>query len=220
MFYFLPAIAQSPRTFLPVIRPMPSMQIEWVGRQMSLNGLPMSLKRYRYSGKGEDVVRHYQHAWRGTGTGEVDQLQFKDLTYLTFKQANYIFSVSVRQENSKVVSGEMTVSMVPEVVRADTRTGFPLPDGSRVESRIESFDEGQYTESLDGVCSSSVWSCSHRLISKLEAEGWRIEKLGHSDLGSVISGQRGAEVFQVTFQSGKETGGRETRLFVHWLKSP
>ncbi len=200
---------------LPEIEPMPAMKTVWIARSIRHNGLPMSIRRFTYRGRAEEVIQFYDRRWKGVGVTVKSHTEdgYRVIGYGT---RSHYFSVQVR-DGIRHAEGRLVVSEVGRQPKMETR--FPVPPGARVLSVVESFDGPRIAETLivnDALRSESAVSAWYR--SRLAGGGWVLtsETNGAPGHASVMDFQRGGELVRVMLADGE--AGKGTQLIVNWIK--
>ena len=206
---------------LPVLEVLPKASSQWIAEKMAVNGLLMSVREFKYTGREEDVKRFYVTRWRTKGHGKTTEQRLGFDTILGYELRGYYYSVQYYQKGDVVV-GKLAVSELPKARRVSKqKTDFPLPPNSRLLKKIEYLDQGRRSETLTIRAARSVNSAAEYVANQLENGGW-IQSAGGVENSSLkvhykqIQYQRGAERLQVTFypQAGNK---RKTEILVNWI---
>ncbi len=200
---------------LPEIRPMPGMETRWAARRIRLNGVPMSIRLFTVASPVEEVVAYYQRLWKGRGEIVVEVAGAGERIVGHGDRGHY-FTVQVRPAPAGA-EGSLVVTAMDAPAAA--RTSFPLRRGSRVLSRMESWDAGLLAETLQIRAQHSVASMVSWYRRTLGSRGWKEQLDRTAGPGRVLELQRGGELLQmVVSPPADRAGGAE--ITVNWTKGP
>jgi len=204
---------------LPDLPVPPDSQWSWVAPIMSMNGMAMNIREFRYTGAKEDVIAFYKQYWRRNGNPFIAEERVGSEITLGYTADGFHQSVQIGQAQGALI-GRLVVSVEPGKIVPDFATRFPLPVGSRVIRKIEALDGGVRSETLTLESAGSVGSNTSYLLNSLRQRGWhRVlpgDNLGGSSQKEVLHFQRNHEMMQVVVTLNKSI--RKTVINVHWVK--
>lgn len=203
---------------LPEIEIMPGAEWYWVGRQMALNGIPMSIKMFTARAKSEDLIQFYRSAWKVRGHGKLREDRFGSRVILGFELDGFYFSVQF-DEAKGGVQGKAVVTPVPSSYHSSKQTSLPLPPRSTVLSKVESIDAGRKEETLSIDTRFDVAYVVNFYKSQLLDDGWMLFSAG-GDLqnSAVLNFQKGSELLQLTAKALHHNNSQQTQFLIHWIK--
>lgn len=197
---------------------MPGASWYWVGRQMALDGVPMSIKVFTYPGKPEDVTQFYLSAWKGKGHGKFRNDSLGRRKILGFELDGFFYSVQFEAQGGQV-QGKAVVTPTPTKYRKSRKTALPVPPRSSVASKVESFDVGRKEETLSIESRFDVSYVADFYADQLASDGWLLQsdRGNHID-SATLNFQRGAELLQLTASGLQQGNSKGCQVLIHWLK--
>jgi len=196
----------------------------WAGEKMRINGIPTSIKSFRYKGTSEQVKQFYRHYWRGRGTGQVLESLVGFETVLGFEWRGYYQTVQFYADEG-VIEGKLVVTLMNGKQNlTSVTTRLPLLPGNTVKSRVDSMDNGIVTESTIIRSNRSVAMNLDYLQRELERDGWRqvsdsadLNKNNSFNQARKIILQKANELIHaIAYPPAKNA--RNSELTVHWRK--
>ncbi len=206
---------------LPQIKGLPGMQLQWIGKQMAINGLPMSMRAFNSSSSADQILDAYQGRWKTRGSAQTARSEFDGARSVGMEYRGHYYSVQAA-DASGGSQGVLTVSLTPAEASADFSTRFPLPLGSNVEQKIEAIDNGRRMETLMVTSQQSVGSLTAYVNASMRRQGWVEQNFGNTQLGHrerVLNFQRGAELSQIVVIDNPPAYPGKTLMTVHWVKN-
>lgn len=203
---------------LPEIEVVPGASWYWVGRQMALDGMPMSIKAFSYSGKPDDVVQFYLSTWKGKGHGKVRNDTLGRRKVLGFDLNGFFYSVQFEQAGGQV-QGKAVVSPLPSKYRKSRKSLLPVPPRSSVTSKVESLDLGRREETLSIESRFDVSYVTDFYKDQLSSDGWLLQSVRSDEVESAtLNFQRGAELLQLTARGLQQGNSKGCQVLIHWIK--
>lgn len=203
---------------LPPIEIMPQAQWYWVGQHMAINEIPMAIKMFTYSGKGEDVAAFYRSLWKGKGHGKLSERAMGQRMILGYELDGFYYTIQY-EVSGGVVQGKAVVTPTPLNYKSSKKTQLPLPPRSKVYSKVESLDLGKREETLSLETRFDVSYVVDFYKRELESDGWHLfSSSGDQRKSAVMSFQRGGELLQLTAKALQHSNSHKTQLLIHWLK--
>ena len=211
--------SQDPLTVhLPDLPAMPKSEWFWVGQHMAINGIPMSIKMFTYSGKKEDVIQFYHSLWKSQGNGKTRDNDFGDRYVLGYELEGYYYTVQF-QVAGGTISGKLVVTPTPLNYHSSKRTELPLPPKTNVKSKVESLDNGRREETITATCYFGVSYVVDYYKDSLADDGWKpYSGNGSSQDSAVLSFQRGSELLQLTVKGLQHNNSQKSRFLINWIK--
>jgi len=138
------ALAKDP----PEFPPPPEASVQWVGKDMSMNGLPMQTRAFVTRKGPEKVARFYRRKWKHGENGQqgyVETTAMSPWRLITRVEDGYLMTVQFQKTDFGGSWGYLAMSHLPDP-KADKPVlgrGIPSIPGSQVVSDIGSRDVGQ-----------------------------------------------------------------------------
>ena len=171
---------------------MPGLSAQWIARDMTLNGVPASMRALSGNVRLHDVLRFYRSAWRGA----LDERVEGDWHVLASRQRDRFVSVRLRSIGHGV-EGVLTVSLDPGRATPSLESSILVPPGL-VRLAHQAFrDGGERGENLTLMSSRSVAYERQAFVSAYRGEGWTL--IEDRAAGSVSEGHI------VQFAQGKQS---------------
>ncbi|MBV1880582.1 MAG: hypothetical protein KUG82_03070 [Pseudomonadales bacterium] len=206
---------------LPSLDVIPGATSQWIAETMAINGLPMSIKEFKFLGSEDSVKQFYRSRWKTKGHGKTTEQRLGFDTILGYELNGYYYSVQFHKDG-KVVIGRLTVSEIPNSENTrKQKTDFPMPPNSRLMKKMEYLDQGRRSETLTIASRRSVNSATYYVENQLQSDGWALS-IAPIENSSVrvhyrqIQYQRRAEHIQITFFP-QASNKRETEILVNWM---
>jgi len=206
---------------LPQIEGLPGMQLQWIGKKMAINGLPMSMRAFNSSSSADQILDAYQGRWKTRGSAQTTRSEFDGAQSVGMEYRGHYYSVQA-YDVSGGSQGVLTVGLAPAKASPDFSTRFPLPLGSNVEQKIEAIDNGKRMETLIVTSQQSVGSLAAYVNASMRRQGWAEQNFGNTQPGHkerVLNFQRGAELSQIVVIDNPPAYPGKTLMTVHWVKN-
>lgn len=203
---------------LPELEIVPGATWHWVGRQMALDGMPMSIKEFTYAGSPKEVTSFYLSLWKGMGNGKVRNDSLGRRAVLGYDLNGFFYSVQFESAGG-VVRGKVVVTPTPTRYRKSRKTLLPLPARSEVLSKVESLDAGRREETLSIDSRFDVSYVADYYIDQLRSDGWQLQSdRGDRSSSATLNFQRGAELLQLTARGLQQGNSKGCQVLIHWIK--
>lgn len=149
---------------------MPELEATWIAQDMTLNGLPVSMRALKGSVPASRVLAYYRKRWGKR------LLQRRDRGWhlLAAEEGGKFVSLRLRPVGGGV-EGVLTVSPKPDEHVGSVASDFPVPNGLTRLSRQTFNDRGVRGENLTLMSPRSVAFEREAFTSRLLAEGWRVD---------------------------------------------
>jgi hypothetical protein len=203
---------------LPDVGPPPQGKSQWIARSMRVNGLPMTIKAFQVGMSVEDVLRHYEHEYRGKELNEYVREQRGEWQSLGIHNDRY--SITVQARKTLVgAEGTIAVSSNPETVEEVT-TRFPHSRSANVVELQEYDDSGIEAEHINFASSRDLTAELSGFTDALRRAGWGLvlSQPAQKSAGHVLEAQKGGNHARLTFQRVREPGAATT-ITVIWRKA-
>lgn len=148
---------------------MPGLSAQWVAEDMTLNGIPASMRTVAGSMPLVDVLRYYRRLW----AGELQERIEGEWRVLAIRQRDRF--ITLRLQSAGVgVEGVLTVSADPSSHQASLDSDFPVPRGL-TRLAHQSFRDGSlYGENLTLMSGRSVAYERQAFDALLRGQGWTL----------------------------------------------
>ena len=199
-YLYLAVLLMTPMTVLsgpPDFPAPPQSRVEWVGRDMEVNGLPTSIRAFHTSNSIEKVVQFYRREWqRPVERGKPGFMETIDaLPWYTISRIedDYLLTVQVqvKQNDQSGSWGYLSISPLPEPGEKPPELGKNVPKmrGSNVLSEHTSKDPGKNARTLIITNEHSVPSNVTFYRNYYNGKGWTMETdraLGNDKVHSLV----------------------------------
>jgi len=138
------ALAKGP----PDFPPPPEASVEWVGKDMSMNGLPLQTRAFVTRDAPDKVARFYRKKWKHGENGQQGYVETSAMApwqLITRVEDGYLMTVQFQKTDFGGTWGYLAMSPLPDP-KADKPVlarGIPSIPGSQVLSDVGSRDVGQ-----------------------------------------------------------------------------
>ena len=167
LFYMAPGWAN-----WPDVPSLPNSQIERIGEEVRLNGVPMRMQRVLNKRKPAEVIDFYRTVLGSKHVAE----KIPGGLLLAQGQGNYFVTIRVRALSPSWTETLVSVSDARLAREAANRPlGFPIPAETQVLSDMESLDAGKSSRHLVLTNSHSVDTNIHFLTKTLQARGYSLQ---------------------------------------------
>lgn len=161
----------------PALEAPPKSRVEWVGKDMKLNGVPMRIQRFEADAGVGEVLGFYRAHWGSQSEKKSVENALGKWQIIGRQLGQYYMSVQVQPTGLARSAGYLSVSMLPDRKRAaPVAQQFPMMAGSRALSELESTDPGQTARTITLVNGYSVESNASFYKEKLAAQDWQLDK--------------------------------------------
>jgi hypothetical protein len=179
-------------------------QLLYVAADMTMNGVPMSIKEMRTKDSPDAVLAFYRHEWGGRKPGFFENPQDEWRTIATFDGPCY-YTVQVRPQGNGTYA-LLGVSRRPNVAPRARGENFPMPSGSQVYNDLAHRDGPKQGRTV--LLTNRQAPDANVLFYRqtFEAEGWvaLVDRMVVTDKGPahVMLWRRGLEEASITVQKG------------------
>lgn len=198
---------------------MPDMEVEWVGRQMVYNGVPMSIRNFKTSKSSDDVLRYYERIWQAKSTGRPIRSKHGEFETIGLKDREFYYTVQAR-DGGHGSEGTLVVTSALDRYAPNRDTEFPLVPGATVITKIDALDRGVRAETLILVSERPIQAVDAWFQDALAREGWLRQSFSEAEMGKqrVLHFQRASQVCQVTVVGDGPLHDGRTMVLVNWVK--
>lgn len=204
---------------LPVLELYPGAKASWIARQMTMNGLPISIRAIATEASPNQVLEFYRGRWMADGRRHIARSSFDGFEAIGVNLDGHFASVQVRATN-RGAEGMLVVSATAERATPDRSTAFPLAPGDRLWEKIETEESGTVAETLIIISDRSLAGSISAYQQQLGRLGWvdtaELDSTSGRDTRQ-LSYQRHAQLCRLTVTEAGITSG--TRILVHWVRS-
>lgn len=201
----------------PDIPPPPGSDWVWVGRQMVVDGTPMSIKTFEYDGTEADLVTHFENYWKTLGHGAFKRNKLADKNFLVHETPDFYTTVQY-QLIGKHISGSIAISL-PKFEKVQLKK-LPIknPPGCKLVNRILSNDLGIYSESVTLLSNKGVRFNVSYYADQLLSSGWA--KVGETCNATGCDTQYQSQVgqLQISIKDLPGNNGNLSRILFHLIK--
>lgn len=214
---------------LPFVAAPEGSHTEWIAPQMTHDGLPMRVQRFRTSSGTDAVIDHHRRDWSRRWPGTEPMVSIEDdgwhVMSMLVENENLFISVRFRRIGTET-AGYIAVSADPRAVHSNggaeraMKTRLALPPGVRVLSRQVYLDQGRRAEQIVLEARSAPATVASRFESRLEDDGWRMVRNTRSMRpgdGYLYNYQRGSQHVFLQFRSTTDLGER-TLILAIWMQ--
>ena len=188
----------------PDFPPPPEAKVEWVARDMSLNGQPIQARSFYTRQDPEKVARFYRKEWRQGekgGPGFVETEVMAPWHLITRVEEGYLMTVQFQRADRGGTWGYLAMSPLPDPGAEPQPPGQDIPAirGSHVISDVASRDSGQSGRTVLLVNSHSLASNINFYRNHFNHGGWQSEDdvvvaEGHTHLLSFKKWRRSVKI--------------------------
>lgn len=195
----------------------PGSQWSWVGRQMVVDGAPMSIKTFQYKGAESELISHFENVWKTQGHGAFRRNKIGPKQILSHETADFYTTIQYEIERD-LITGTITVSTPLNQPVRKSKPFLKKPPGSTLISRIESDDYGVYSESQTLLSQKSVKFNARYFANQLKNKGW-VTINSHCDTGSCVSHfQSSLGQLQISIKDIPGSHGNGSRILIHLIE--
>ena len=146
---------------------MPGLTAQWIAKDMTMNGVPASIREVRGQRPLDEVLTYYRRHW----AGRIDERRDGDWHTLATMHGDRFASLRLRDTGSGV-HGTLTVSLDPALAAADLSTRVPIPPGlTRLASQTFE-DRGSSGENLTLMSPRDIAYERQAFASLYSGDGW------------------------------------------------
>jgi len=203
---------------LPDIPVVPGATWQWVGTQMAMNGIPMSIKTFEYAGTERQLERFYISLWKSKGHGQYKAKDWGRYKIIGHELDGYYSTVQYRNENG-FIKGKLVGTEVTTRHRNKHKSKVPSPPSSRILNIVESRDAGRTSETVTFDSNKGVDFNTRYYENQYENDSWRL--VFSQDTPRQVSirhFQKRGQLVQVTIKHLPGSPKNKTHIMVHWIK--
>ncbi|OUS31237.1 hypothetical protein A9Q99_04360 [Gammaproteobacteria bacterium 45_16_T64] len=218
------AVNAQPKSYDPLVTKLPGIPVipgatwQWVGVQMAINGIPMSIKTFEYKGTERQLERYYVSLWKSKGHGQYKAKDWGRYKIIGHELDGFYSTVQYRKEG-KVIRGKLVVTEIATRHRNKQGTQVPKPPASNVISVVESRDAGKRSETVTFDSNKDVDFNIRYYENQYKNENWGL--VFSQDVyrrSSVRHFQKGSQLVQVTVKLLPGQPKNKSHIMVHWIK--
>lgn len=177
----------------PTVEPPPQSKVAWIGKNMTLNGLPVQIQHFSSDLSQREVLDFYRARW---GSASRRSQDLSDWEVIGTEYGNFSLKVQVRPANTRGSQGFMTVTMLSaKNSPAEPGGDFPRLGGSKVLTDFESMAEGNAAKLLILRNRFSVESNVSYYETAMPKQGW----IRNTNYGGP---QPGGRAYEMSFYRG------------------
>lgn len=182
-------------SFTPVIAapdfpPPPNASVEWVGKDLQVNGIKSQVRKFNSNKTIEKVVEFYRQEWKrpvGKGMpGFTETIASAPWYIISRIEDNYLMTVQVqvKEDDGSSSWGYLSLSPLPgKIDPGDIGKGTPKMSNSQVLSEVKSDDLGKKATTLIIANDHSVSSNVTFYRNHYHSKGWTVETDRELDQG-------------------------------------
>ena len=175
----------------------PGASVEWVGKNIELNGITSSIRAFHTDKSIEDVVNFYRKEWRRPAEkdlpGYLENIDAAPWYIISRIEDDYLLTVQVqvKQTDQSASWGYLASSPLPEGGGKAAAYGAAVPkiSGSQVISEMKSDDPGKTANTVIISNTNSVRSNADFYRQHYQSKGWVTEtdrRLGRDQSHSLV----------------------------------
>lgn len=174
---------------------MPGLSAQWIARDMSINGVPTSMRSVEGAISLDRVLRHYRRAW-GDGLEERTEGMWH---VLATRERDRFISLRLRRAGN-AVQGILVVSADPSKATPSLRSDLPVPPGLERLSHQSFRDGGTRGENLTLASHRTVaferqaFDFLYRSEDWLRVEDRRAQSVADGHVLQFVRGKRSARI--------------------------
>jgi hypothetical protein len=194
LFFFT---SQSLLAGAPDFPPPPGASVEWVGKNIKVNGIKSDIRAFHSKKSIEDVVKFYRREWKRPVArdkpGFMESIDAAPWYIISRIEDDYLLTVQVQvQKNDQSSSwGYLSTSPLPKGRNKAPILGLKVPKipGSHVMSEMKSDDPGKKATTLIISNTHSVMNNADFYRQHYQGKGWTTEtdqNLGRDEGHSLV----------------------------------
>ena len=165
----------------PDFPPPPEATVEWVGRNLDMNGIRSDIRAFHTRKSPEKVTAFYRHEWEKPvakdlpGFTETDAMTPWHL--ITRIEDGYLMTVQFQEADQGGTWGYLAMSPLPDkdAKPAERGKGFPVMPDSHVLSEMKTDDPGKKARTMLIANDHSVNSNIDFYRNQYLTQGWSLE---------------------------------------------
>lgn len=157
----------------PEIEAPPRSTLEWVGKDMKLNGVPLRIQHFESSLSPDEVLTFYRSHWGSQQDKKSVENKQGSYNVIGKRDGDYYLTVEVKAGKTTASEGLLNVSRLPGVDKPDMSPGdLPMNSGSKVLWVMDSNDAGKTSKQVTLYNRDSVQSNALYYDHALQSRGW------------------------------------------------
>jgi hypothetical protein len=184
------SLISAPAIAAPDFPPPPNASVEWVGKNLQVNGIKSQVRRFFSNKTIEKVVEFYRKEWKKPVgkdmPGFTETIASAPWYIISRIEDNYLLNVQVQvKEDDKSGSwGYLSLSPLPgNIDPGDIGKGTPKMSNSQVISEVKSEDPGKDATTMIIANEHSVSSNVNFYRNYYQSQGWTQETDRELDQG-------------------------------------
>ena len=181
----------------PDFPPPPNASVEWVGKNIEVNGIKSSVRAFHTNKSIEKVVQFYRREWQRPAEkdlpGYMETIDAAPWYIISRVEDGYLLTVQVQvKKNDKSGSwGYLSTSPLPgkKIKPKEMAKNMPKMPGSHVMTEVKSKDPGKKANTMIITNSHSLESNVAFYRNHYQGKGWTKETdrgLGHGKVHSLV----------------------------------
>ena len=181
----------------PDFPPPPGASVEWVGKNIEVNGIKSAIRAFHSRKSIEDVVQFYRREWKRPAEkdkpGFMESIDAAPWFIISRIEDGYLLTVQVRvNENDPSGSwGYLSTSPLPSASKKTPELGSSIPKipGSYVINEMKSSDPGKNATTMIISNTHSVMNNASFYRQHYQGKGWTTEtdrRLGTDESHSLV----------------------------------
>jgi hypothetical protein len=166
----------------PDFPPPPNASVEWVGKNLQVNGIKSQVRRFISNKTIEKVVEFYRKKWKKPVAkdmpGFTETIASAPWYIISRIEDDYLLTVQVqvKEDDNSGSWGYLSMSPLPGKIEAsDIGKGTPKMSNSQVLSEVKSDDPGKKATTMIIANEHSVSSNVNFYRNYFQSEGWTSE---------------------------------------------
>jgi hypothetical protein len=187
---FLPLSIPAQVTAAPDFPPPPNASVEWVGKDLQVNGIKSQVRRFISNKSIEKVVEFYREEWKKPVAkdqpGFTETIASAPWYIISRIEDGYLLNVQVqvKPDDDSGSWGYLSLSPLPKNIDpGDLGKGMPKMSNSHVMSEVKSDDPGKKATTMIITNDHSVSSNVTFYRNHYQNKGWTVETDRELDQG-------------------------------------
>ena len=152
---------------------MPGTQHSWIAREMTLNGVPSSIRQLQSERPLKEVVAHYEQSL--AEENDVARHRQGESTVLATRLRGHFVSLQLT-DSTFGTEGWLVISAEPAEHDAQVESRLPLPPAFTVVSHQRHLDQSPPAETLTLSSRQSVGVARAALVATMTGAGWELRQ--------------------------------------------
>jgi hypothetical protein len=208
------SLAQSALAGPPDFPPPPDAAVEWVGKNIEVNGIKSSIRAFHTGDSIEEVVEFYRREWKKPvekgKPGFMETIDAAPWYIISRVEDGYLLTVQVqvKQNDESGAWGYLSISPLPGNNNKPAQLGSSTPkmSGSHVVNEIKSKDPGKTATTLIIANDRSIESNVAFYRNHYQGRGWTTETdYDAQDIHTLVFKTRRERVTIMLLKDGADT---------------